>query len=84
MYKVKLDNCGGEVGKIKIEAVLKVNETQLAFVVDKAHEAFRQIEVVNNETGELVLSSYISFDWFSSISTEGEVLDEIYEILEVM
>lgn len=82
MFNVKLDNCGGEVGKIKIEAVLKVSETQLAFVVNKAHEAFRLIEVVNNETGELVLSNYTSHDWFSPMSTEGEVLDEIQQILE--
>ena len=82
MFNVKLDNCGGEIGKIKIEAVLKVSETQLAFVVSKAQEAFRQIEVVDSETGELVFSSYTSPDWFSPMSTEGEVLDAIQQITE--
>jgi len=82
IFKVKLDNCGGEIGKIRIEAVLTVSETQLAFVINKAHEAFRQIEVVNNETGELVVSSYTSLDWFSPMSTEGEVLNEIQQIME--
>lgn len=84
MFNVKLDNCGGEVGKIKIEVVLKASETQLAFVAAKAQEAFRQIEITNNETGELVFSSYTSSDWFSPMSTEGEVLDEIQQILEGM
>lgn len=84
MFNVKLDNCGGEVGKIKIEVVLKATETQLAFIIQKAHEAFRLIEVVNGETGELVFSSYTSPDWFSPMSTEGEVLDEIQQILEGM
>ena len=84
MFNVKLDNCGGEVGKIKIEVVLKASETQLAFVANKAREAFRQIEITNDETGELVFSSYTSPDWFSPMSTEGEVLDEIQQILEGM
>ena len=84
MFNVKLDNCGGEVGKIKIEVVLNATETQLAFVANKAREAFRQIEITNNETGELVFSSYTSPDWFSPMSTEGEVLDEIQQILEGM
>ena len=84
MFNVKLDNCGGEVGKIKIEVVLKASETQLTFIANKAREAFRQIEITNDETGELVFSSYTSPDWFSPMSTEGEVLDEIQQILEGM
>jgi hypothetical protein len=82
MFKVKLDNCGGEIGKINIEVVLTVSKTQLAFVINKAQEGFRQIEVVDNETGELVFSSYTSPDWFLPKSTEGEVLDEIQQIME--
>lgn len=84
MFNVKLDNCGGEVGKIKIEVVLKASETQLGFVAAKAQEAFRQIEITNDETGELVFSSYTSPDWFSPMSTEGEVLNKIQQILEGM
>ena len=84
MYKVKLNNCGGEMGKVQVEVVFKVYETQLIFIINEAHEAFRQIEVVDDETGELIYSSYASSNWFSPMSTEGEVLDEIYKILEVM
>lgn len=84
MFNVKLDNCGGETGKINIEVTLKASKTQLPFVINKTHEAFRRIEVVDEDTGEVAYSSYLSSDLYMPMSTEGEVLNEIYQIIEDM
>lgn len=84
MFNVKLSTGGGENAKVKIEATLKISKTQLPFVINKAHEAFRRIEVIDQDTGELAYSSYLSSDLYMPMSTEGEVLDEIYQIIEDM
>lgn len=85
MYNVKLDNCGGETGKIQVDILIRdVSEIQLPFVINKANEAFCSMEAIDNETGEVVYTSYVADSFYMPMSTEAEVLNEIYEILEVM
>lgn len=84
MFNVKLSTGGGENANFKVEVTLKATETQLPFIINKAHEAFRRIEVIDSDTGELAYSSYLSADLYMPMSTEGEVLDEIQQIIEDM
>jgi hypothetical protein len=82
MFNVKLDNCGGETGKVQTEVRLcDITEIQLPFIINKAREAFRSIETIDNETGEIVYTFYIADSFYMPMSTEGEVLDEIYQII---
>ena len=43
--------------------------------------AFRDVEVVDGETGEVVYRKYVGGDWFEAEATIGEVIDEINEYL---
>lgn len=54
----------------KVEACVSVLES-----------AFRDIEVVDEETGEVVYNKYVGADWFVAETTVGEVIDEINEYL---
>ena len=40
-------------------------------------KAFRNVEVICNETGEVVFTRYISEDWFTPIFSITEVIDLI-------
>ena len=42
-----------------------------------ASAAFRQIEVTNEETGEVVFSLYIDCDWFNPTANYGEAIDAV-------
>lgn len=43
--------------------------------------AFRDVEVADEETGEVVYNKYVGGDWFEEEATVGEVLDEINDYL---
>ena len=42
-----------------------------------ASAAFRQVEVTNEETGEIVFSLYVDCDWFNPSRTYGKTIDAI-------
>ena len=54
----------------KVEACVSVLES-----------AFRDIEVVDEETGEVIYNKYVGADWFVAETTVGEVIDEINKYL---
>jgi hypothetical protein len=58
------------VPNYKVEPCVSVLET-----------AFRDIEVVDEETGEVVYSKYVGGDWFEAEASVGEVIDEINDYL---
>ena len=42
-----------------------------------ASTVFRQVEVTNEETGEVIFSLYVDCDWFNPTTTYGEAIDAI-------
>ena len=47
-----------------------------------ARGAFRDIEITSEITGEVLMSEYISDEWFSPACSYGEAIDDIIAIYE--
>jgi hypothetical protein len=78
MYSLYAETC--EKNSIKIE-FHDVTQEQVPSAVELLGKAFRDIEVIDEETGEVVYSSYVGGDFFNAEATCGEVLDAITELL---
>ena len=79
-YTIKADN-GRHRPRIEYshEAVPGHKAKALAILLTKA---FRNVEVTNNETGEVMFTSYVSGDWFEpelAISTVLSVADDMLD-----
>lgn len=44
-------------------------------------EAFRSVEAINEETGEVELTYYVGNGWFTQNMTYGEALDEVDDVI---
>lgn len=49
--------------------------------VEELNTAFRSVEVICEQTGEVVYSRYVGADWFNAFASYGEVIDEVYDIV---
>ena len=49
--------------------------------VEELNTAFRSVEVICEQTGEVVYSRYVGADWFVPFGSHGEVIDEVYDIV---
>ena len=74
-YKLSLDSCQNNP-KIIVEFD-EVPENVLENVINIAKYAFRSIEVINNETGEVVLTYYIGLQLFKPLYEYGTAIDII-------
>ena len=78
-YTIKADN-GHHRPRIEFshEAVPGDRAKGLAILLTKA---FRNVEVTNNETGEVMFTNYISGDWFESELSISTVLALVEDML---
>ena len=79
-YKLTLDSCQSNP-KIIVEFD-EVSESMLESVINVAKYAFRSIEVVNNETGEVVLNYYVGLQLFKPLYEYGTAIDTIANLLQ--
>ena len=49
--------------------------------VEELNTAFRSVEVICEQTGEVAYSLYVGADWFVPFGSHGEVIDEVYDIV---
>lgn len=71
-YTLKLNNGGAPSIKATFENVKAENLSTMIFYGERA---FREVEVVNEQTGEVEYSYYRSDNMFNQLYTYGEALD---------
>ena len=49
--------------------------------IEELETAFRSVEVVCEQTGEVVYTHYVGADWFNPFASYGEVIDTVYDIV---
>jgi hypothetical protein len=49
--------------------------------IEELTTAFRSVEVICEQTGEVVYTHYVGADWFTPFASYGEVIDEVYDIV---
>ena len=49
--------------------------------IEELNTAFRSVEVICEQTGEVVYSLYVGANWFTPFASYGEVIDEVYDIV---
>lgn len=77
-YTIKLDSCESKPG---IESVFRgVPKERLTKAMEMAIKAFRSVEVTAEETGEIIFSYYIDYDWYLPIFNYGEMIDMLSHI----
>ena len=78
MYKITLSNCGGKDGRVHIDCEVKANSWEQVYnIITVTNGAFRDTQVVDDETGEVVYNRYVGPDYFLADYTEAEALGEI-------
>lgn len=80
MYNVRLSNGGGKKA-IEIK-VTNVPWNTAWWIVGVGNGAFRDTEIVDNETGEVAYNRYASDTVFEADCTVAEVLDLINKLVE--
>ena len=79
-YTIKADNgCYRPRIEFSHEAVPGHKVKGLALLLT---EAFRNVEVTNNETGEVMFTNYVSGDWFESKLSISTVLSLVEDMLD--
>ena len=58
----------------------EVSRDRIEKAISKAIMAFRSVEVFADETGEVIFSYYMDFDFFSPIYNHGEMVDILCHI----
>lgn len=61
----------------------KLTEKQARFAIKNLWTAFRSIEVVNEETGEVVFSHYEGDEFFQPSETEAEAIAKVSAIFSM-
>ena len=74
-YNITVDSCEA---RPKIVATFEdVPKKQLELIISIATQTFRSVEVINNETGEVVLTHYVGPELHKSLHNYGEAIDLI-------
>lgn len=77
-YTIKLNSCES---KPCVSAELKeVPHDRLQNAMGMAIKAFRSVEITAEETGEVIFSYYVDYDWHSPIFNYGEMIDILCHI----
>lgn len=74
-YKVVAQNCDTPRITVEVEGN-RFAAAEYAFLLRKA---FRQVDVLNNETGEVMMNFYVSDEWFAAILSEAECIALLQE-----
>lgn len=74
-YKVVAQNCDTPRITVEVEGN-RFTAAEYAFFLRKA---FRQVEVFDKETGEVMMSFYVSDEWFAAILSEAECIALLQE-----
>ena len=77
-YTIKLCSCESRPS-MEVE-LPKVPRDRMAKAIDKAIMAFRSVEVFADETGEVIFSYYMDFDFFTPFYNHGEMVDILCHI----
>lgn len=77
-YTIKLRSCESRPS-MEVE-LPKVPRDRMAKAIDKAIMAFRSVEVFADETGEIIFSYYMDFDFFCPFYNHGEMVDILCHI----
>lgn len=77
-YTIKLRSCESRPS-MEVE-LPKVPRDRMAKAIDKAIMAFRSVEVFADETGEVIFSYYMDFDFFTPFYNHGEMVDILCHI----
>lgn len=79
MFNVKLSKGGGKIGvEIKIK---DVPWNTAWWIIGMGNCAFRDTEIIDNETGEIVYNRYVSDCYFEPEKTVTEVLQCINKLV---
>ena len=81
-YTINLDSC--EAMPKVVASFDEVPEDKLKDALYYAVRAYRSVEVVNNQTGEVVLTVYVSLDLFEEKRgySYGDALDYMRHVIE--
>lgn len=82
MYNVTLSNGGGAM-KVNVE-ISSVSWEKAYLIIGYGNLAFRDITVVDSETGEVAYNRYVASHVFEAEDTVENVLDAIRQIVEDM
>ena len=74
-YNITIDSC--EATPKLVATFEDVPKNQLELIVSIATQTFRSVEIVNNETGEVVLTHYVGTEMHKSLYNYGEAIDLI-------
>lgn len=77
-YKMRVDAC--ESYPHLVAEFSNIPQSKIARVFHIATDAFRDVEVTAEETGEIIFRHYVDLDWFNPICKYGEVIDAIRHI----
>lgn len=77
-YTITAKSC--ENPNITIEYA-KLCEECVTECISELELAFRSVEVLCEQTGEIVYSHYVGVDWFNPLPTYGEAIDEVCDIV---
>ena len=80
MYNVTLSNGGGVI-KVEVE-ISSVSWQEAYLIIGYGNLAFRDITVVDSETGEVAYNRYVSSHVFEAEDTVENVLEAIHQIVE--
>lgn len=76
MAKYNVQARSGETINIQVE-VPNLHIHQAVAFYEVLNKAFRAVDVIDNETGEVVLSKYFATDFFYPTATMDETLEEL-------
>ena len=77
-YTIKLRSCESRPS-MEVEFP-NVPRDRMVKAMDKAIKAFRSVEVFAEETGEIIFSYYMDFDFFYPAFNHGEMVDILCHI----
>ena len=77
-YTIKLNSC--ESKPCVSTEFKEVPHDRLQSAMGMAIKAFRSVEITAEETGEVIFSYYVDYDWHSPIFNYGEMIDMLCHI----
>ena len=77
-YTMKLRSCESRPS-IEVE-LPNIPHDRISKAMDKAIKAFRSVEILADETGEVMFSYYMDFDFFLPCFNHGEMIDILCHI----
>ena len=79
MFNVKFSNGGGKIG-----VEIKINDipwNTAWWLLGIGNCAFRESEIIDNETGEIIYNRYMSDGYFKPEKTEAEVIERFHKFI---